>query len=111
MSQLTPLERFAQRHRLTVLGERSHFGPGTDYYIHGLNGYAFEAEKPNMLRAGIVYLSTWERMRKEFRLSAAHCRILRTSFPGLQADDCIRVEFSADNDRQGRLVVELAQLQ
>jgi hypothetical protein len=57
-----------------------------------------------------VYLSNWERIKKEFRL-LYHQRIILPSLgmPELGNDSCIRVDFVAANERQAKLIIELTE--
>jgi hypothetical protein len=75
-------------------------------YILGRNGSVIESSRPGRLLVSIVYLSGWERAKLEFRLAYHHIRVL----PDKCSDGALWGEFSADDERQASLVIELAQL-
>jgi hypothetical protein len=89
-SSMLLLEKFAFQYGLRVQKSADNLVmPGKekfDYSIHGRNAFVMESHTPGHLRAGIIYLGTWERVSKEFRLSYHHCRIVPPILPELGND-------------------------
>jgi hypothetical protein len=105
------LERFAFHYGLLLQKPEDSFAklPGDSrfgYSIPGKNGFVMESDGEGELQAGIMYLSNWERLKTEFRLSYNHCRVI----PAKPREWCIHATFSPDNERQARLIIELADL-
>jgi hypothetical protein len=106
------LYAFAARYGLRVQRKDTFLGlEGDDYHIPRDSGYIIQVgDTPGRLRAGIVYLSNWERVKKTFRLLYHQCVILPPLMPELGDDNrCIRVDFVAANERQARLILELTE--
>ena len=103
------LEDFATKHNLVLAEDRNDFlerlGKRSRHIV-GRNGSVIESSTPGRLLVSIVYLSGWERAKLEFRLACRHIRVL----PDRCSDGALCAEFSADNERQSQLVIELAQL-
>jgi len=53
-----------------------------------------------------MYLSNWQRVKKEFQFSYRHCIILPSLMPELRSN-CINVEFAGASERQAKLIIEL----
>ena len=101
---MTTIETFGARYKLTVSrDEHSSFIQAPNGFIHDV------AATPGHLSAGIVFLSGWERMKKEFVLSYNHVPVkqnVTTKF-NLNPDGHISVEFSPDDGRQARTVLKM----
>jgi len=92
-----------------LAGDRDDFLERLDKWsrcILGQNGSVIESSTPGRLLVSIVYLSGWERTKLEFRPAYHHIRVLTDRC----SNGALWAEFSADNERQARLVIELAQL-
>jgi|SRR5208283_616245 len=101
---MSDLEDFARGHDLAVerdkiLGERSRC-------VLGRNGSVMETDTPGRLLVTIICLSGLERLKLEFRLVYHHIRVL----PEMCSEGALCAEFSADNERQAHVVIELARL-
>lgn len=75
-------------------------------HISGRNGSVVESREPGRLLVSIVYLAGWERDKMEFRLAYRHIRVVID----MCSEMSVCAEFLADDERQARLVIELAQL-
>ena len=75
-------------------------------HIPGRNGSVLESRTPGRLLVIVIYLSGWERAKLEFRLAYRHIRVLPDKSSGMS----LCAEFSADDERQARLLIDLAQL-
>lgn len=98
------IEDFARKHDL-VLGQNAILGK-VSRHIQGQNGFVMETDRPDRLLVGIIFLTGWERIKMEFRLAYWHIRVI----PNRSSDNSLCAEFSPENERQARLVIELAQL-
>jgi len=101
---MSDLEDFARRYDLAVerdkiLGERSR-------YVLGRNGSVIETDTPGRLLATIIYLTGLERLKLEFRLAYHRIRV----FTEKCSEGALCAEFSADNEHQAHVVIELARL-
>jgi len=103
------LEDFAAKYNLVLAQDKNdlleRLGKQSRHIL-GQNGSVIESSTPGRLLVSVVYLSGWERTKLEFRLARHHIRVL----PDRCSDGALCAEFSADDERQARLVIKLAQL-
>jgi hypothetical protein len=108
---MTLLEEFAKRYGLKCMEEKALFSDEPSLSIAGRNGYVIQHPKmQNELDAGIIYLSFWERAKKEFRLSCDHCQILPPDGVLDSDSNSIKVRFNPAKENQARVIIDLAQL-
>ena len=94
-------------------GDEPSVSNGEPWGILGQSGFVIESHISGHLQAGIVYSSTRERMKKEFKLSYCHCRVLEEKLPNssrFRSEWCFDVLFDPSNERQAKIVIELAGL-
>lgn len=103
---MTTIETFAARYGLTVKtkeqsGQR--FG-----LIYGRDGWIGESMTASLLRAEILCVGTWERMKKEFTLSYNHVQVGPGCLdrPSSRPLNSLSAEFSPEDDRQSRAVIK-----
>jgi hypothetical protein len=103
---MTDLEAFAAKHSLPLAKDKNDLLGKWSRYILGRNGSVLESDTPGRLLATIAYLNGRERTEIEFRLAYQHVQLLTDRC----SEGSLCAEFSADNEGQGNLIIELAQL-